>query len=213
MTNNNNDNAKLRHVFVSMLFALVIGQLATTSYEVFKDFSANASYFKSVSDSFLHLLLTLFVITTSWVGWSSTFESENYPKLTRLWSPGYALLLIDIVILILYFSLVKSVDGIGEVTHSAVPEAIIIMLIFTLYVIWDVVHSSAVHSDTSWKIRGIELLPSLLCTLFCYFIWNALAKDGYNATADIALIAVVLSFRKLKAWQVMGLDKWKESIV
>jgi len=188
--------ARLRHVFVSMLFALVVGQLASASYDVFSGFTVSKAWFLEASAQLSHLFVALIMITASWVGWSKTFELPSYPRLDGLFSRGYVLLIIDVVILILYFSMVKSVEKPGLINASARSEVTLIMLVFWSYVIWDLV-----FSQYEWKYKLLEALPSFLCAVSCVLILNSSNLDGYTEALSFnaVLIGILLCFRGLKS--------------
>ena len=190
------ENIKLRHMFVSMLFALVIGQLALESYDVFKNFRWGLDWFEPSINPVLHLLVALFLITTSWVGWSKTFDDPDYPSITGLCSKGYVLLLIDVVILIVYFSLVKSVDPLN--VASGIPEAILVMLVFILYFVWDFIYSNKEISSIM-----LDVWPSGLSALLCFFVFKMFSEEqDLIWLTDLCLIAIIFAFRGMKYLQL-----------
>jgi len=189
------EDLKLRHLFISMLFALVVGELALASFIVFDEIEFTQDWLVINKDRIAHLMVCLILITTSWVGWSNTFKDTNYPKLDSLWSRGYVLLLIDIVILIIYFGIVKNLDAIK--VSSARAEVLGIGYVFILYVIWDLVYSSK-----KAPVRIIELLPSGLMCLFCFMVYF-MALEKYPVWfVDLLLIGILLIFRVIKESQI-----------
>lgn len=182
---------KLRHMFISMLFALVVGQLTVTIYTSLQDFQFTLEWLNSAKYTISHFVLALFVITTSWVDWSNTFEEPNFPRLTTIISKGFALLIIDIFILILYFGLIEKIDPLGK--PSANPESTLFVMIFVLYIIWDLVYSSSEIKKKVW-----EILPAVLCTFASFLILLLLSLKDYVLLADAMLLLTLFGFRWLK---------------
>lgn len=182
---------KLRHMFISMLFALVVGQLTVTGYAALEGFEFTLEWFKIGIYPLSHFFLALFVITTSWVDWSNTFEEPNFPRLTKIKSKGFALLIIDIIILILYFGLIKEIDSPEK--PSANPESTLFIMIFVLYIVWDLVYSSS-----ELKKKVFEVIPGILCSFASLFILLLCSFYDYIILADILLLLTLFAFRWLK---------------
>ncbi|MHC9510972.1 hypothetical protein [Kangiella sp. M94] len=182
---------KLRHMFISMLFALVVGQLTVTVYTSLQNFEFTLEWLNSAKYTISHFVLALFVITTSWVDWSNTFEEPNFPRLTTIISKGFALLIIDIFILILYFGLIEKIDSFEK--PSANPESTLFIMIFVLYIIWDLVYSNSELKKKIW-----EILPAVLCTLASFLILLLLSLKDYVLLADAMLLLTLFGFRWLK---------------
>lgn len=188
------ENIKLRHAFISMLFALVVGQIAIVAFDIFKSFTWGLVWWTTAKYQVSHLVVSIILVTTSWVGWSDTFNDPNYPKIDGYFSRGYALLLIDVIILIFYFSVVMAIEKAG-IGGSAKPETFLLMNVFILYTVWD-----AFFSSKKWEVRVIELLPSGFCALVILLVY-LLLPDEYVILTDIFLVIILLSFRSIKKFQ------------
>ena len=130
----------LRFTFVEMLFALAVSQVAMSAADL-------AGLAKSSAElpSLAHLVLCLFVIATSWVGWRRSQSPGAKPPIASIFSIRFGELLLDVLLVIFYFILVKSIE-IEQVlgnpklsAPSANPEALWISLIFVVYVAWDLI--------------------------------------------------------------------------
>ena len=121
----------------------------------------------------------------------------------------FLVLLLDVLLVVVYFILAKSVDFAGEgkiqLNASAEPESFWIFVIFCLYLAWDVLTKIVLY----WKERreepwlrnyGVRMLPTLLCLVLA---WAAMREfrnldAPHVLTADFALLGIVLLFRALK---------------
>lgn len=187
----------LRHMFVAMLFALAVGQLAVVSYEIISEyFQCEDCDSYSIYPSLFHIVLALAVITTSWVDWSKTFHLFKIPPLEKVFSISYLVLIIDVVILSLYFALVQSVDRQGEV--SANPEIYILTVIFGLYVVWDIVTACSMGA---FRRMHVYVLPSLLIALCLGGVVFVRGKLDWWV-ADLLLLSAVFLFRFVKRIQI-----------
>lgn len=153
----------LRHTFVSMLFALAIAEVAIQSsnlVSIVRDSSANNSPLYFLRDvpfdgvwlmvaPISHLILVLMVICMSWVGWSHSIERGNARDVSRIFSVEFLLLLIELLLVVSYFVLARSVELVSPLSPgqqslsaaisspSATTEAFWLFLIFIGYCIWD----------------------------------------------------------------------------
>ncbi len=62
-----------------------------------------------------HLLLALFVITTSWIGWGNRFRRIAIQKLNSVFTLDFAELLVDVGLVITYFVLVHRAETVAIV--------------------------------------------------------------------------------------------------
>ena len=168
----NGNNIRLRHTFVAMLFALVAGQIALTTVDVFQLFQNETIHTYNLLAAVSHLILVIVILTTSWVGWSmSVVKNDEALQLTNVFSRPYIILLIDMVLVITYFAMVKMVEiddswfltdaqsnsnQIGSFGKkvmlglpSAAEEILILKLIFALYFVWDIIHDTKVCAFTA----------------------------------------------------------------
>ncbi len=153
----------LRHTLVSMLFALVIAEVAIQASNVLTVAGDRwgeieiARLFESAParDIWLlvapmsHLLLVMILICMSWVGWSRSIYRSDTRDVTKIYSINFLLLLIELALVVLYFVLARSV----ELRHSSLtsqedisalipnpsgaPEALWLTTIYAGYFVWD----------------------------------------------------------------------------
>jgi hypothetical protein len=147
-----------------MLFALVIAETAI-QISVLATTAANAweyggvliglkAVFSEENWSILapaaHLLLGFILISTSWVGWSRSIHRADSHDIEDIFSIPFVLLLIELLLVVLYFVLVRSVELDGQASRndantlqgisnsSAAPEAFWLTAVYIGYVVWDV---------------------------------------------------------------------------
>ena len=228
----------LRHTFVSMLFALVIAETAiqasnivaavSTAWEPDGVFSSILALLKR--DDWLvlapatHLLLGFILICTSWVGWSRSIDKDKSKDVDEIFSVPFVQLLIELLLVVLYFVLVRSVeigsqsnDGIQQSisSPSAAPEAFWLMAVYGGYVVWDV-FADVLNRHFPEDKRPMRQIPfvSVICTFATGFItrcWVSILctiaawvvyKSANNASSiplsavlgDLALLCVVFWF-------------------
>lgn len=115
----------LRYAFVEMLFALAVSQVAIHA----ADLVGIQSSLLEKLPGFAHLTLGLIVIAASWVGWRQSQSPGMKEQIRSLFSVRFVGLLIDVLLVILYFILVRSVEieqKSGATVHtsaSALPES------------------------------------------------------------------------------------------
>lgn len=185
----------LRNTFVSMLFALVITQCATTGYEGIISPILNGSFQVGMFALLSHLTLTVVLVTTSWIGWMGTFSHEERPSFNGVFCRAHFLLILDLIILGLYLSLILSIDTIDDI--SAKPEILIITAIFFFYSLWDIS-----FSKESIGIKGRLKWAKITAPFFLLllFVISHVNIDDFNqwyyvAVIDILLLVVVMIFR------------------
>ena len=132
----------LRILFVQMLFALSIGQVAirvgdlVESSPNFLDTIWNTPYV------YTHLILCVALLSTSWVGWYSSNSLDDSEKVNSIFSKEYLILLIDLSLVICYFVIIRGSE-VNNITHKIdVPnvsnETFWTMIIFIIYFVWDI---------------------------------------------------------------------------
>lgn len=154
----------LRHTFVGMLFALAIAEAAMTFGDLYEVVVYDWNYHISIGDFITklsendyaliapasHLVLGLILIASSWVGWSRSKAGGNEGDIRDIHTPRFMLLLIEVLLVALYFILIRSVeldnssfaesriitDAVPD--PSAAPEAVLLCIVFLVYFIWDV---------------------------------------------------------------------------
>src|SRR5882672_6868901 len=131
----------LRLNFVEMLFALAVGQVAIHVADVV---SVTAPLWDK-APALAHLVVGLVLISASWVGWRQSNSPGMKEKIRHLFSLAFLGLLVDVVLVIVYFIIVRHVEieqigGIPILTApTAVPEALGLCVVFGIYFFWDLV--------------------------------------------------------------------------
>lgn len=187
----------LRNTFVSMLFALVITQCATTGYNGIVSPILNGDFQVEIFALLSHLTLTVVLVTTSWIGWMGTFSHEERPSFDGVFCRAHFLLILDLIILGLYLSLILSIDTTDDI--SAKPEILIITVTFFFYALWDMSFSKksiGIKKRLEWaKITG----SFFILLLFIIFHVNI---DNYSewylvVLIDVLLLLIVMVFRAI----------------
>jgi hypothetical protein len=139
-------------------------------------------------------------------------------KITSVFTPAFLGLLLDVVLVILYFIIVQN----GEVnlgppavlgSASAKPEALVLLYVFGVYILWDLIvdvfspNCAPKKPTHSLIIEGffamiVSTLASFFCFLLIAFVWSFADKTTSTRQVialDIALCAIILLFRAAKA--------------
>lgn len=209
----------LRYAFVEMLFALAISQVAVHAAEL----ATAAGSLLEKLPAFSHLALSLMVIAASWVGWRQSQSPGMKQQITSLFSRRFLTLMLDVILVIVYFVLVRTVDlqqkdggVVLSAPSSAAPESRWLLTIFVIYLIWDLI-SDVFSTDSltakgffncSWQGLRVAVLccaSSALCAYLCYRALELSATvEGSPvgvALVDSSLLVVVLLFRVIKAFE------------
>ena len=179
------EKSEVRFAFVEMLFALAIAEVAIAlSHLVSID-----RPWELKTPAIAHLVLAMLLISTSWLGWSTsrwrkdTVEKAKAAKPEEIFNSPFASdfvgLLLDVSLVVIYFIIVRSVE-ISEkepfelVLPSALPESRWIFWVFTIYVVWDIfsdVINEPLRKDQSQNISVTEYaklsISCAVCSLFC----------------------------------------------
>jgi hypothetical protein len=187
-----------------MMFAVAIGEVGIRSAVLVR-----AHDWVHFLPAYSHLLLATIVIAASWVGWSRSPSPGARKDVHSVFEWEFVILLLDVLLVIVYFILVSLVDYTGEseiqLNASARPEASWIVGIFWLYLLWDCLSKINVYrkegrSEPWLKNYGVRFIPTLVCLALAYLIkhWVQDADAPHVLSADLALIGLVLLFRALK---------------
>ncbi len=207
---------KLRHEFVGMMFAITVGEIGLQTAAL-----VQAKHFLHYLPAYTHLFLATFVVAASWVGWSRSVIPGARQDVEELFEWAFAVLLLDMSMVVTYFILVRTVDFGNE--HHRIDSASAVagwhVLIFALYLAWDVVTKFFMyerHDEMGWwkgwtgvsaalkkkrTDRFRRMVPTVICLFISWYLWNAFqsATAERLLTADFALLSVVLLFRALKS--------------
>lgn len=209
----------LRQTFVAMLFALTAGQIALSSadlYVICKDADEFPSTFFAPA---AHLVLALLIVSTSWVGWS--VGSRKTVQLTHPFSWHFIVLLIDVLLVVTYFVIVREVEinevfqrqpalagqSIGEygVTKqisnvSASGEAGLVAIMFLLYLLWDVVHDKFLKK-APLRVAAFASVAAFIAAFVLYVLCRSQSQGATVLSVvfgDLALVGIVIGFRAIK---------------
>lgn len=101
----NGEQPRLRHEFVGMMFAIAIGEVGLQAAAL-----AKAQHVVHFLPAYSHLFLATIVIATSWVGWSASVAPGARQDVQRIFQWEFVVLLLDVILVIFYFILVRTVD-------------------------------------------------------------------------------------------------------
>lgn len=154
------DKIDLRHMFIAMLFAFSIENVFST---VFTYTFGEKSGSLSLLTVMLHTIFMVFVITSSWLKWSESSKDvslENEKK--------YLILTIDILILFMYFLMVKFIAK--DIQYLLIANVTMAFL----YLLWDFVWNDV-------KLNNIETIE---------IEFNIYGASLYFLMASILLLCV-----------------------
>jgi hypothetical protein len=187
-----------RFTFVEVLLALAVGEIATRVAALVRSGEALAV----TIHGYAHLLLFTLVIATSWVHWRSSSANPTVGPVTQVFSRGFVVLLLDVVIAIVYFV------GVGRAEAPRSPggvrdEAFILGVIFLLYAGWDGLARRRQGGGKRNELLGLFwCMSASLAGAAILFLLVVLAPRFLDPWAaafwDLAMLAVVLGYRGLK---------------
>lgn len=220
-----------RFIFVQLLFSLTAAEIARVASELFQ---VGANW--SALPAWVHILLATAVVVTSWVGWSVS-ESSLRVRVNSVFSFPFLVLLIDVLLVVLYFNLVRGAEvpkANLPATPSAKIECDMIATIFFVYFLWDFLTKAVLGGQSSdslaavlGRLRGSDYWrrswQSVVCFSCGLLAWVFLrGTSGLSSVLllDFALICLVLFFRASKegrfafsrffaiAFVVLGVAAW-----
>lgn len=166
---------------------------------------------------YLHLLLCLIILSTSWVGFQLSASGGNTVEVKAIFSIRFLILLLDLFLVICYFIIVRGAEisnySDGGKMHALPPdvrnEKWWALIIFIAYLIWDIFTKYLLpkfepneNSDSVLPQSNFEkYLPSSIGVIFCSIIcWISQNKEDacYTTLLDITLICLFILFRGLK---------------
>jgi hypothetical protein len=229
---------ELQKTFIAMIFAFAVSAVALQLAEFFIVVTGNWTLHTKADKGFdarellnlgailSHLAVALIMITASWVMWSKSQAAGHLAAVESIVSLKFFLVLIEIILVTLYFSISKSAEG--DFTKytaskhfqdyltppSASPEALQILIVFILFLLWDFVADVAMsplnpnpmsRSERVWNwIPGtfvygfVSAVCALLALLVLYFS-SGLTSPAAAIAGDLALVILIILFYQLKA--------------
>lgn len=209
MSNQDQSRTQLHLIFVEMLFALAIGQIAIDLSKLIDYQLISSQTFCAVVPAYSHLLLAFVVISTSWVGWHNSRFCGTQIK--DVFSLDYIELVFDIALVVMYFILARAVEIPDSSNDSLSPNASFevkaVAIIITSYMFWDLI---SCRSKPKEKITQ-RLWVSIFCTIISWILfWQGIGGSGTVQAvllADFSLIALILTFRAMKRYDLSKHDK------
>ena len=217
----------LREAFVEMLFALAVAQVAIHAADLVKV----SSSLGAKMPAFAHLFLALMLIAASWVGWRGSRSPGMQRDVESIFSIAFIGLLVDVFLVVIYFIIVRQVDieqkGDSPVLlpPSAVPEALLLLVVFVVYAVWDLVtdvfspgcipHGLGARAWIS-KTARLGLVSTIASDMCIFFIGVAYCiarrtEHRHDSTQvvliDVALLLMIFFFRAIKAVE-NPLSRW-----
>jgi hypothetical protein len=212
---------ELRFVFVEMLFALTIAEVATQVAAL----TAAGIGLRTAPSSYTHLVLATILIATSWIGWKNSAAKGNKLPVNEVFGLGFLVLLLDVTLVVFYFIITKGVElpVAGEIKPSAAHDTAWLFAVFVGYFVWDILTKAVPEPDPVVVAEGTTPPPhrgfgrrlfgkelwergwkTVLCVLLAALIWflvRNLSTQGGVVLADVSLISLTLFFRAFKEWK------------
>jgi hypothetical protein len=215
----------LRVAFVEMLFALAVSEVAIHAAELAQVTNTEGNRLPAI----MHLALGLLIIATSWVGWRQSASPGMHERIKTVVSWQFIGLLLDVLIVVLYFVLIKQVevktkeDTPRLIPASARPESLWLCWIFAVYAFWDLCTDVFPPECLKWEGLGylrkvwifvrasfVSVFASIVCGGMSCYVYNRAEGDltaEKIVALDIALICIVVLFRLLKLCENF-LSRW-----
>lgn len=205
-------------VFIGFLYAWIAADIARRFRKVF-DPKLQAKHGSIIS----HLVLASFVVGTSWIDWSRAFLNGEITAPREVISLGALMVIIDFMILTMYFNFVSVVgkvrqSKVGPSQHCQEYASFWVVLILTMYVVWQGLLSFIVHmadaSNTNWVDNPPKTYPfwpeswgTFLCAALAGLIFYLQKKGRLRrlVQSDFCLLFLILFFRALN--QMSHADK------
>lgn len=180
-----------------MMFSLAAAEIGIQAAELSKlDLWSKGRMWHALP-AIVHLLVAAFIISASWVGWRRSTASLGIHDVTDVLSLPFFILMLDVLLVVVYFIFVKSVriedsNGVPIVEVSARKDCFWILIVFGGYFAWDVL--------TKFRTPGFLLRTSVsfTCWLLAGVCWWHLAEvtDRWRIiVTDLALLSLLLLFR------------------
>ena len=198
-------------VFISFLYASLAADVAKSFYKVICDDLEKEKQWIIGS----YLLLASFVLGTSWIAWTLAFKMKyvSAPKKVLSWEA--VLVIVDFVILTIYFNFVAIVGRERECQHPDSPKpyhkhaSYWVGVILLSYIVWDIFadilipvfgdHIGATPETYFWRHSWMSVFCA--CLTWLGFVRLKRIRSGHKwrvIAGDGALVALIFVFRALK---------------
>lgn len=196
MEDGNSKSRDIGFIFVQLLFALTVAEIARKTAQL-----CEVTNLELKVHGFGQLVLALIVVASSWVGWANSPASQDW-AIKRTLSRRFVVLLADVTLVVLYFILisgVKAQDDQKAIALSARAETWAMLAIFIGYGVWDILTKLwPKESRHHYLARGwVTWVCTILALVTHLILGNKTTLSGVLGT-DAVLILIVLSFRASK---------------
>lgn len=192
------DPAETGITFVDVLFALVVAE----------GFAPLRRWEQFVPNGRWHVGVAVVLTLASWIGYHT---SKNRPRYEiRFFNWPLAQFVLDIGMVIVYWIAITTYEKSLHATQSAWPEALLVLVAFVLYSLWDLLgwqmkksgqYSGMVAKAGDWRRRAVSLIAlavagfiALLAGLAQHNRW----WPGWVYRLDLALILFLVLYRAAK---------------
>jgi hypothetical protein len=203
------DKIKLRFDFIGMVFALAISQVGLEIGDFFKYNISIIHHFYVLS----HLILSVYVIASSWIGWQTSKSDGNHQPINNVFDRSFLVLLVDLILVFFYFILVKGVEKPtnNKIIAESHTETHWSIWIFLVYVIWDILTKLYIKDKKTlvhkWELEAYfkGSYQAILCILLIYFLIRPM--NTYHSCikvvlTDLALLCIFILFRGMKVVKI-----------
>ena len=209
MSDKPESRTQLHLTFVEMLFALAIGQIAVDLSKLIDHQLISTQTLWAVVPAYSHLLLAFVVISTSWVGWrNSRFCGTQIKDVFTL---DYFELAVDIGLVVMYFILARAVEIPDSPNDSLSPnasfEAKAVASIITTYLFWDLISGRARLKEKFTQRLWVSVCCTVISWLLVFYSIGGSGTVSAVLFADLCLIALILTFRAMKRYDLSKHDK------
>lgn len=202
----------LRFLFVQFLFGLAAAEVAIQASDLF--LKSNLIGTDAFWIQLVHLVFTLILISTSWVGWSNSSSSKNTGRVQSVFSRVFLVLILDVFLVALYYMLARSSGLTGqdqrdqqELFLTVYWPTVIMVAIFAVYLVWDLVTKWPWGQGECKRIK-VTALGLVMAGIVCLFLRDVNTVPKILLTY-LALILIDLSFRGFKDPRAGG---WKKCV-
>lgn len=182
--------------FVDILFALVAGKILDTLTRT-----------DSITPvGWAHLSVAAVLMIMSWVGYHT---SQARARDIRFFNLPLVQFLIDVALVVLYWMAVIFVEHTSPLAQdaSALPQAVIIAIVFLLYAAWDVTSWRVAGGGTYGRRRVVSVIWLLVSMLLLALSAYTNSFHPHNATLIIGLacgsVVLLIGYRIHKVQKIL----------
>jgi len=199
-------------VFISFLYAWIAADIAGRFSRVVSEYKPSKPKGWSTRVR-SHLTLAGFVVGTSWLAWTQAFEKHHVRVPKEVVSPEALLMIVDFMILILYFTFVSVVGDERESGDNPTPphppwkhSSYWILLILVAYAVWDFFTywlipkwANCPQKDSFLAHSWSSIFCAILASLALAWIRRIrIERVFWTSVGDVSLIFLIIFYRALK---------------